>query len=262
MPAKDHFTKRRRLSAAILTISLVAVSSVAFAADPLAARMVFFNSKPGSRTALEEGIKKQIVLRQGETNQWRTLTWEYVSGEVPRYCVATFGHPWADFDNPPPGAQAEAVIDSVSTTSSAPPVVQYFEHLVEISNFGTQTNTPALVEISTYQLHYGKMSQFYAALREFHEALSRGAEESRYEWFELRSGGVTPQFLLMLPRVNWDAIDTRADPLLDRLEEVLGKKRTARLFEQFNSAVKSHERTVARLRPDLSLLSARKPAGE
>jgi hypothetical protein len=259
MQEKDHSVKRNAFSLAILMISLVAVSRLVFAEDPSMARMVFFNAKPGSKAALEEAIKKQMDLRREEKDQWRWLTWEYVSGEVPRYCVATFGHAWAEFDHLPTGGQAEAAAGAAaSMLSPSPPVVQYFEHLESVSDFGTQTDTPTLAEISIFQLHYGKTAQFYAAMREFHDALSRAGAVNRYEWFELRSGGDTPQFMLMVPRANWEAFDTRAELFLDRLEEMLGKKKGAKLFEQFTSAVKSHQRSAVRLRPDLSLLPTRK----
>jgi hypothetical protein len=239
----------------------VAVSGVAFADGPSIARMVFFNAKPGSKAPLEEAIKKQMAMGREQTNQWRWLAWEYASGEVPRYCVATFGHAWEEFDNPPAGSQAELEVESSPLLSPTPPVVQYFEHLDEVSNFGTQTNTPTLAEISTFQLHYGKTSQFYTALREFHAALSRGPA-NRYEWFELRSGGDTPQFMLFLPRANWSAIDTQGSPFWDQLEQMLGKKKATRLLDQFTSAVKSHQRTVVRLRGDLSVLPARSRSQE
>ena len=253
-----HFMKRNVFSLAILISSLAGGGNIAMAEEPSVARMVFFNAKPGSKAPLEEVIKRHISLRREETNQWRLLTWEYASGEVPRYCVATFGHAWGDFDYSSTNVQVEVAVDAATLLTTAPPVVQYFDHLEEVSEFGTQTNTPTLVEISIFQLHFGKTSQFYAALREFHDALSRGARVNRYEWFELRSGGDLPQFMLMLPRTNWEAVDTGADLLLDRLGEALGKKHAARLFEQFTSAVKSHQRTMARLRPDLSLRPTRK----
>lgn len=257
-----HSMKRNVFSLATLTLWLVIGGNLALAEEPSVARMVFFNAKPGSKAALEEIIKRHIALRREETNQWRLLTWEYVSGEVPRYCVATFGHAWPEFDHSPTNVQVEVAVDAAPMLTPGPPVVQYFEHLEEVSDFGTQTNTPALVEISIFQLHYGKTSQFYAALREFQDALSRGSGANRYEWFELRSGGDLPQFMLMLPRANWEAVDTGADLLMNRLEEAVGKKSAAKLFEQFSSAVKSHQRTVARLRPDLSLLPARKGPGQ
>jgi hypothetical protein len=251
--------RRNALVLTLLTISLVAVSPVACAEGPSVARLVFFSAKPGFKMALEEAIKKQMDWRREQQDPWRWLTWEYLSGEVPCYCVGTFGHAWAEFDHALVGGQAEeAVGATASILSLTPPVVQYFEHLDDVSDFGTQTNTPTLAEISSFQLHYGKTAQFYRALREFHDALSRGGGVNRYEWFELRSGGDTPRFMLLVPRANWEAFDTRADVFLDRLEQTLGKKKAAKLYEQFTSAVKSHQRSAVRLRPDLSLLSIQK----
>jgi hypothetical protein len=247
--------RRNTFNLARLIILLIGVSRMAFAEGPSVARMVFFNAKPGFKAPLEEAIKKQMDWRREQKDPWRWLTWEYLSGEVPRYGVATFAHTWAEFDHALAGGQAEdAAGAAASMLSPTPTVVQYFDHLDDVSDFGTQTNTPTLMEISIYQLHYGKTAQFYKALREFHDALSRGGAASRYEWFELRSGGDTPQFMLLVPRANWEAFDTSAELFLDRLEQALGKKKAAKLFEQFTSAVKSHQRSAVRLRPDLSLL--------
>jgi hypothetical protein len=244
---------------AILMVSLIGVSRMAPAEGPSVARMVFFNPKSGFKAPLEEAIKKEMALRREEKDPWRWLTWEYMSGEVRRYCVATFGHAWPDFDQATAAGRSEESSGAgAAALSSNPPVVQYFEHLEEVSDYGTQTNRPTLAEISICQLHYGKTAQFYTAIREFHDALSRGGGVNRYEWFELRSSGDTPQFMLMVPRSNWEAFDTSADLFLERLEQTLGKKKAAKLLEQFTSAVKSAQRSAVRLRPDLSLLPAPK----
>jgi hypothetical protein len=243
----------------IFMISLVAAGRMGFAEGPSVARLVVFSAKPGLKGPLEEAIKNQMVWRREQKDPWRWLTWEYLSGEVPRHGVATFAHTWAELDRAPATSEAEAAAGAAAALlSPTAPVVRYYEHLEEVSDFGRQTNTPALAEISIFQLHYGRTAQFYQALRTFHDALSRGGGEERYEWFELRSGGDTPQFMLIVPRANWEAFDTRADLFLDRLEDLLGKKKTAKLLEQFTSAVKSHQRSAVRLRPDLSLLSNRK----
>jgi hypothetical protein len=247
--------KRSTFTLTIFMVSLVAVSRTAYAEGPSVARLVFFNAKPDSKAPLEAAIKKQMDWRRDQKDPWQWLTWEYLSGDVPRYGVGTFGHAWSEFDQAPAGGQAEdATGGAAAMLSPTPPMVQYFDHLDDVSDFGTQTNTPTLMEISIFQLHYGKTTQFYKALREFHDALSRGGAVTRYEWFELRSGGDTPQFMLLVPRANWEAFDTRADLFLDRVEEMLGKKKAAKLFEQFTSAVKNHQRSAVRLRPDLSLL--------
>ena len=244
--------RRNTFNLAVLMIFLVGISRMAFAEGSPVARLVFFNAKPGFKAPLEEAIKKQMDLRRAQKNPWRWLAWEYVSGEVPRYGVATFGHAWADFDY---ALEAEDGVEAAALMlSPSPPVVQYFEHLEDVSDFGTHTNTPTLAEISIFELHYGKTAQFYTALSKFHQALSRAGGVSRYEWFELRSGGATPQFMCLVPRANWEVLDAPADLLLDCLEQTLGKKKAAKLFEEFTSIVKSHQRSMVRLRPDLSLL--------
>ncbi len=247
--------KRCILAKAIVAVSILAIVRVVCAQDRTVARLVHFTAQPGSRSQIEDAIKQQMDRRREQKDSWRWLTWEYASGEVPRYCVATFGHDWADFDEMPLAGRAEEARDGLaSKVSATPPTVQYFEHLDEVSDFGTQTNVPTLAEISLYQLHYGKKAQFYAALREFHEALSRAGGVNRYEWFELRSGGETPQFMLMVPRANWAGFDVRTDVLRDGLEQALGKRKAARVFEQFAAAVRIQVRSAVRLRPDLSLL--------
>jgi hypothetical protein len=240
---------------AVVILSLAATNRIVCAQSASAARLVSFNAKPGSRVQLETAIKQQMDARREQKDPWRWLTWEYLSGEVPRYCVATFGHEWAEFDRAPADGRAEESGGAAAAAlSSEPPRVQYFEHLEEVSDFGTQTDTPTMAEISLFQLHYGRKAQFCAALREFHEALSRAGSGQRYEWFELRSGGDTPQFMLLVPRVNWEAFDLRADLLQECLEKAMGKRKANKVFEQFTAAVKSHQRSAVRLRPDLSLL--------
>lgn len=245
------------LALAIVTISILAVDPMVRAQDQSIARLVYFTAQAGSRAQVEDAIRKQMDWRRERKDPWRWLTWEYASGEVPRYCVATFGHDWADFDAIPLAGRAEEAGGGLASTPSAsPPEVQYFEHLEEVSDFGNRTNTPTLAEISLYQLHYGKKAQFHAALRKFHDALSRADKGTRYEWFELRSGGETPQFLLMVPRANWAAFDARTDVLRDALEQALGRRKADKVFGQFTAAVKRHVRSAVRLRPDLSLLPA------
>jgi hypothetical protein len=189
------------LSALILAVATLDRPALA---QNSAACLLFFNVKPGAKPQFEEAIRRQMEARRTQNDSWRWLAWEYVSGELPRYCVASFGHAWADFHQTPEADQLEeSRLAAAAALSTQPPLVQYFEHLEEVSDFGAPTNTPTMAEISLFQLHYGKSAQFYAALREFREALSRTGRGQRFEWFELRTGGDTPQFMLLVPRGNW-----------------------------------------------------------
>jgi len=106
----------------------------------------------------------------------------------------------------------------------------------------------------SYQVHFGKSHEFLGALRKFQEALSKAEWPVRYEWLELLTGGDIPQFLLLLPRANWAAFETREEIFQDLLQRDHGKSGTIALLNRFGSAVKSQRRSAARLRPDLSYL--------
>ena len=217
-------------------------------------RVVFLTAKPGMKSQLEEGIKRQMDWRRDQKDDWRWVVWEYVSGEEwGRYAIATFGHRWEDFDRAKVTPWVEEVNQgALPALSSTTPLVQYFEHLDEVSGEGGRGEPPAWVELVSFQLHYGKSVQFFSALRKFQEALSKAEWPSRYEWLELLTGGEIPLFLLVLPRANWAAFETREEVFEAHLERAYGKSETVALLDRFSSAVKSQRRSVARLRPDLS----------
>jgi hypothetical protein len=238
-------------------LGLLACGGSLSAQDPAVARMTFFQARPGTKAQMEVAIKKQMDWRREQKDPWRWLTWEYVSGEAGRYAVATFGHAWKDYDQPKVSPQVEEVNEgALSALSATPPVIQYLDHLEEVSAFGAAQDTPTLAEIAVFQVQFGKTVPFYEAMRQFDAALRKAGSPLRYEWFELLHGGDIPQFMLFLPRRDWAACDTSGGLLLDVLEHSVGKRKAKAIFEQFTSVVKSYQRYAVRLRPDLSCLSS------
>jgi hypothetical protein len=236
-----------------VTIFLMTFHTIVSAESPSVARMVFFHAKPGTKAQMEEAIKKQMDWRREQKDDWRWLTWEYVSDEVGRYAVATFGHAWQDYDQPRISPLVEEVFQgALASLSVTPVVIQYFDHLQKVSARGTVKETPNMAEIVVFQVQFGKTAPFYEALKQFHQALQKAGAPNRYEWFELLSGGETPQFMLFLPRRNWAAFDTQSDFLLEALEKSLGMKKSSELFAKFTAAVKNSRRYAVHLRPDLS----------
>jgi hypothetical protein len=247
---------QKKLALACLTLALVTASRIAWAEEPSVARLVFFNARPGGKAELEQAIKKQMDWRRAQKDEWRWLAWEYASGEEGRYAVATFSHAWQDFDQPKVPAEVEKLEGgALAALSARPPMIQYFDHLDEISAAGTDQETPAMAEVAVFQLQFGKTAQFYEALRQFHEAMQKAGSKERYEWFELLHGGEGPQFMLFLPRRNWAAFSTKREFLSEAMEKSLGKSKSEKLLAQFSAAVKSYERSAVRLRADLSKLS-------
>jgi len=242
------------------TLSLITFSTIVSAEPPSVARMVFFQAKPGAKVQMEEAIKKQMDWRREQKDDWVWLTWEYVSDEAGRYAVATFGHAWQDYDQPKVSPWVEEVFQgALATLCLTPVVIQYFDHLEEVSALGTVKETPNMAEIAVFKVQFGKTAQFYEAVRQFHRALRNAGAPQRYEWFELLSGGEEPQFMLFLPRRNWVAFDTQSGFLLEALEKYMGTKKSSELFAQFAATVKNCRRYAVRLRPDLSNLPTSTP---
>lgn len=240
---------------AFVTISLITFSTIVSAEPPSVARIVFFHAKPGSNLQMEEAIKKQMDWRREQKDDWRWITWEYVSDEVGRYAVATFGHAWQDYDQPKISPWVEEVFQgALASLSVTPVVIQYFDHLEEVSALGTAKETPTMAEIAVFQVQFGKTAQFYETVRQFHHALRKARSPQRYEWFELLMGGEEPQFMLILPRRNWAAFDEKRDFLFEALEKSVGTKKSNELLAQFAATVKNCRRYAVRLRPDLSNL--------
>jgi hypothetical protein len=247
--------KGRGFYLAFVTISLITFSTIISAETPSVARMVFFHAKPGTKAQMEEAIKKQMDWRREQKDDWRWVTWEYVSDEAGRYAVATFGHAWQDYDQPKISPWVEEVSQgALASLSVTPVVIQYFDHLEEVSALGTAKETPNMGEIAVFQVQFGKTAQFYEAVRQFHHALRKAGSPQRYEWFELLMGGEEPQFMLILPRRNWAAFDTKRDFLFEALEKSVGTKKSKELLAQFAATVKNCRRYAVRLRPDLSNL--------
>ena len=240
---------------AFVAIFLITFSTIVSAENPSVARMVFFYAKPGAKAQMEEAIKQQMDWRREQKDDWGWLTWEYVSDEVGRYSVATFSHDWQDFDQPKISPFVEEVFEGdLASLCLTPVVVQYFDHLKEVSALGAMKEPPSVAEIGVFQVQFGKTAQFYEAIRQFHHALQKAGSTERYEWFELLSGGEEPQFMLFLPRRNWAAFDTESGFLLEVLEKSVGTKKASELFAQFTATVKNCRRYAVRLRPDLSPL--------
>ena len=239
---------------AMIALALV-LSARSLAESPKVARMVFLSAKTGTKPAMEEEIRRQMNWRREQHDEWRWLTWEYVSGEAGRFAIATFGHAWEDFDQAKVSPWVEAAgPGDLAASSATPPRIEYYDHAEEVSAPGSAQETPALAELAVFQLHFGKTEQFHAAVRQFHEALQKAKSPERYEWFELLNGGDSPQFLLFLPLLNWATFDTDRGRLMEALEKSAGESKAKEIMAQFNAAVKSYQRFAVRVRPELSKL--------
>lgn len=247
--------KRAHLYQLIAAVLLYACSPVSARDSALVARIAFFQAKPGAKSQMEAAIKKQMDWRRSQGDEWRWLAWEYASGGGGQYALATFAHGWQEFDQVKVSPMVEEVEqEALSGLSATPPVIHYYDHLEEVSAAGAASESPTLAEVTVFQVQFGKTAAFYDGLRQFHAAMQKSGAPARYEWFELLSGGEAPQFMLFLPRRDWAALDTQGGALLGALEKAVGPKKAKAVFDGFTATVKTSQRWIIRLRPDLSLL--------
>jgi hypothetical protein len=78
-------------------------------------------------------------------------------------------------------------------------------------------------------------------------------------WFQLVSGGESPQFLLLSDRANWAAFAPTTHKGLDAMmEEAYGKEQGASILRAVRSAIRSQYLETWQYRPELSFLPAPK----
>jgi hypothetical protein len=219
-------------------------------------RIVFLTAKVGAKAPLEQAIKAHMEWREQQKDEWRWLVWEYVTGSSQgRYVIATFGHEWSDFDKPKVAPWVEEADNgALAALCETPPVVQYFEHLQEVSRDGTDTQVPTVAEVVVYQLHFGKTAQFHDTLPKFARVMERFKPSVRFEWFELLDGGETPAFMLISPRTNWAGFEILKESVMDQMIRLLGKPKALAALDRLSAAVKCQRRDVVHLRQDLSYL--------
>jgi len=246
--------------ASILTWVLISLGPTG-AEGQTVGRMVFLTAKPGAKAQLEQAIQNHMESRRQQKDPWKWIVWEYVTGSSPgRYAVATFGHRWGDFDEPKavPWLE-EADNGNLATLCETAPMVQYFEHLDEVSKAGTEKQVPGMAEVVLFHLHFGKSAQFYETLPKFARVMGRFKPSVRFEWFELLDGGETPLFLLIVPRANWSGFEVLKESVMEQMILLLGKEKARAVLARLGSAVKSQRRDIVRLRHDLSYMGITSP---
>lgn len=225
-------------------------------------RIVFVTAKPGVKAQLEQAIRTQMEWRRLQQDEWRWVVWEYVTGRSPgRYAIATFGHRWGDFDKPKvvPWVE-EADNGSLAALCETAPVVQYFEHLDQVSRAGEENQELGMAEVVVFQLHFGKSAQFYETLPKFAQVMDKYKPSVRFEWFELLDGGETPLFMVIVPQASWSGFERMQESVMDQMVLMLGKEKALAVLDRLGASVKSQHRDLVRLRQDLSYLGTPPPA--
>jgi len=241
----------------------------AFGIILLAACPLFAQEKPGTVAVLEfqkikngmlpqyeAGRKQKAAWHKQQNDPLALDVWETLSGEdTGTFIVGRIGQHWADLDKPSVSDEADLAeyqkvvggyVDSVIT--------RYYEFQPKISN-PTDANMPAkFSEIVTFDVRYGKGTEFRSAIDRFHEAAQKTKWPVNYYWYRLASGGPGGVYVLVLPRNSWADFEEKPDvkPFRDMLKEAFGQAETDSIIDRLDESVQRETTAIVKFRGDLS----------
>lgn len=240
----------------VLAALTVCLALPTFAADNVGpiAQLFRVKAKPGHELQLEEGAKAHFEWHRQQGDTWQWETWQLMSGEhYGQFVVRTGFHHWKDFDDHADLSRRDDMDvlarmgDHIESTT-----VWYTRTRAQSSNLPELDFHFPLINVITYRVKPGKISEFLHVVDEVHRVLQKANWPHHYIWTQLVAGGEIPEFYLILPLDSWSDLEPPAKPVPAVLEEVLGRQGSETLFDLFVSTVDSHRSEILVRRPDLS----------
>lgn len=236
----------------VAAAALGALAAAAQQAPPgPVARVYVMKVKPGMEKQFEAGRRRHVAWHQKQKDTWGWYAGQIVAGEREgQYVFGTFGHQWADFDLP---AAFEAGDDADFNATMAP-------YIESSSNafylFLPALSRPAAAEapfydLTYYEVEFGALADFQAALEKVHEAIGKTNWVEAYEFYGLYLGGEHPTFVQVVPRQNWAAFAPPAVPFARMLEQAFGREDAAAIQRGMAKSVRRVRSEVVRTRPEL-----------
>ena len=218
--------------------------------------------KPGMTVQYETARKRHWVWHQKMGDTWSFHVWQIVSGEASgTYMVCSFGLSWKEVDESDqkvggeeddPGARVEPYLDAEWES--------YYRYLPQLSVASNGGFSPsAKLAVTRLLLKPEQVGAFVAAEIKIRAAMRKAGYAGPMRWYQLVSGGETPQFLVLADRANWAAYEQSAEEKLDSMmEKMYGKDQAARIMRDARSAVRSQSVETWQYRADLSFVPAAK----
>lgn len=245
--------RKRHFFLALACAALLALPAIAQETDGNIAHIVLFRAKPGMNQQLEDGLKKHMAWHKAQNGTWPWLVWSIETGkDTGGYGAGTFGHKWADFDNPD---IAMAANEAEAATSILPYVAEgaewrFYQMLAKVSKPAPE-GMPRLEEVIFFYPEYGKSDEFMLLVKKFHEAIEKTKWPVNYEWYVLMNGGRSPEFVLVLPHDSYADMKGPDKPFPAMLAEAVGQQEAQMMLHHFSKVVKSERSELIRPRPDL-----------
>jgi hypothetical protein len=217
-------------------------------------------AKPSLTAQYEAARKRHWVWHQKMHDTWSFHVWQIVSGEASgTYAVCSFGHSWKEVDESDgrvggeeddPAAKVEPYLDAEWES--------YYRYLPDLSLAPTQGFTPSnKVAVTRLVVKPDRVDTFIVAESKIRRALADARYKGPMRWYQLVSGGESPQFLIFVDRDNWAAYEQSPDEKLGGiLEKTYGRDRAAGILRDAVGAVRSKYVETWQYRPDLSFVTA------
>ena len=219
-------------------------------------------AKPSLTVQYETARKRHWVWHQKMKDTWSFHVWQIVSGEASgTYMVCSFGHSWKEVDESDqkvggeeddPAAKVEPYLDAEWES--------YYRYLPDLSLAPKQSFTPSnKLAVTRVVVKPDQVEAFIAAQSKIRQALADADYQGPMRWYQLVSGGESPQFLMLADRDNWAAYEQSPDEKLGGiLEKMYGKDRATSILREAGGAVQSKYVETWQYRADLSFVAAAK----
>jgi hypothetical protein len=253
--------KRNQLLSAVGIVLFAACSMAAQGKPGTLASIEFQKVKNGALPQYEAGRKQKVAWHKQQNDPLPLLVWQTLSGDnTGTFIVGRFFQHWADYDKPAVTDEADlaefqkvvgAYVDSV--------VLRYYDFMPKISNESGDSTPSKFSEIITFQVRYGKESDFRSAISRVYDASQKTKWPVNFGWYALVSGGPTGVFVLTLPRKSWADFEDKPDvkPFRDMLKEAFGQAEADSIVDRIDHSVEKESSEIIQFRPDLSYMPAK-----
>ena len=245
---------------------LSAFGAMLFAASPMVvaqnpgtvAALEFQTPKNGMVSQYEAGRKQKAAWHKQQNDPQPLMVWETLTGDhTGTYIVGRLGQHWADFDKPSIPDQADLEeYQKVVGSSVESLTAKYYEFLPKVSNMPASNTPSKFSEIITFNVRYGKGSDFRAAISRIYDAGQKTKWPLNYGWYALAAGGATGTYVLVLPRSSWADFEDKpgVKPFREMLKDALGQSETDSIVNTLNWSIESENSEIIQFRADLSYL--------
>jgi len=244
----------RKTMSAVAVVCLAALAGPARAQDGNVVMIHCLDVKAGAEAQYTKGMKDHAAFHKSRKDTWGWPAWQVMTGpQTGRMCAGSFGHTWADLDNPVVSEQDD--VENVMATFG--PYIEHHEATiwVRMADVSRPPDTPApMNQLVTIHTRPGAGDRLGYLVKEFHDAIAKSGLDWRYDWYALASGGPDGTFGLVLPASGYAALGPGPKSFDQVLREAYGEAKAGSLLAEWADILEGSETSLVRGRPDLGYI--------